>query len=104
MSGSRSSSEGTMRRSASDGTLLRPAQAHQPSRLSQVGSACIYRSSNATYGSKLPAVLVGPKHGISQRFSNGVARAGMPRDTGLRTAMEKECRWMDRATDWQLRV
>jgi hypothetical protein len=62
----------------------------------------VYHTSAQDIGAK--AKLVTPErptlHGISGRFSNHLAKSGMPRNSGLNTVYERE-RFLDYSKDWQ---
>jgi len=62
-----------------------------------------YKKSNSLYGTKQATTdLNPPRHGLSNRFSNHLASAGMWRNNGLNSFVDPP-RFMDGTTDWMLK-
>lgn len=66
-------------------------------------AACFYKRSNSLYGSKEPEQLIGPRHGLSNRFSQALASGGMWRNNSLNTSVDQP-RFMEGTSDWMLKL
>mmetsp|Transcript_43479 Transcript_43479/g.94707 ORF Transcript_43479/g.94707 Transcript_43479/m.94707 type:complete len:108 (+) Transcript_43479:52-375(+) len=65
-------------------------------------TSVFYKRSNSKYGGKMPERVVGPQHGLSNRFTTHLGNAGMWRNHSLSTQMEPP-RYIDGNTDWMLK-
>mmetsp|Transcript_25971 Transcript_25971/g.86486 ORF Transcript_25971/g.86486 Transcript_25971/m.86486 type:complete len:115 (-) Transcript_25971:183-527(-) len=100
--GSASSSQRHMAKSASSPNMHMLVSSNSPI-LQNMGATCIYARSNATYGSRVPK-LRPPQFGLSNRFSQKVAEAGMPQTTGLKTNTEDHSRYLRGTMDWAQKI
>jgi len=63
-----------------------------------------YKRSNVVYGSKMPeGGLVGPRHGLSNRFTKAQWCGGPVRNNSLNTATDRP-RFMEGTADWMLKI
>ena len=79
-----------------------PLQINAPTKGGEYAKV-FYKGSNTVYGKKQEVSdLVPPRHGLSNRFSNHLASAGMWRKNGLNSYVDPP-RFMNGTTDWMLK-
>ncbi|CAE8613517.1 unnamed protein product, partial [Polarella glacialis] len=75
------------------------------STFARAGGACIYLSSNSTYGSRFPTGLPRSKFGLNGRFTDAIQKSSVGISAnGPDTKVAPLCRYMHGTSDWTNRM
>eukprot|EP00440_Ansanella_granifera_P000555 gb/GFBE01000601.1/.p1 GENE.gb/GFBE01000601.1/~~gb/GFBE01000601.1/.p1 ORF type:complete len:102 (+),score=15.12 gb/GFBE01000601.1/:1-306(+) len=74
------------------------------STFARAGGACIYFSSNSTYGSRYPTAMAPPRFGLSNKFTSSVADCPRLQQSGPDCKVLPVSRYLRGSSDWTLRL